>query len=368
MRDDETTLVDRGRYPDAVTPWEEEPWRAAALDWVADTVAGQGLRVDGALEVRLRPWSVLVRVPVAGRSAVWFKANPPASAFEGPLTAALARWVPEHVLRPLAVDAARGWALFPDGGDLFRAVLGREQVQPREWETLLRQYASMQYELVPRAGEIERLGVPAARTLGLPAVFDELLAGNTVLGPDERARLDGLRPRLADWCAELASLGIPDTLDHADLHDGQLFRPAAGRFTFFDWGDAAVSHPFCSLRVTAERACERYGPQVLPRLLDAYLEPWTGNGRTAAELRRAAALAWRLSVLSRAAAWGRMFPGASGAGTGAAQTAGLGAARATEPGLAPTTGPGAAQAAEPGAAQTARWLLALLTGPPFRAG
>lgn len=360
MRGEETTVVDRGRYPDAVTPWERESWRAAALDWVTGHLAAQGLRVEGALEVRLRPWSVLIRVPVrrpgdaggpaaiagqrpgrrataAGRAAVWFKANPPASAFEGRLAAALARWVPEHVLRPLAVDAGRGWALLPDGGDLFRAVLDREPVGPADWEALLRQYAGMQCDLVPHTPEIERLGVPAARTRDLPEVFDGLLAGNSALAADERTRLERLRPRIADWCAELASVGIADTLDHADLHDGQLFRPAPGRFTFFDWGDAAVSHPFCSLRVPVERACDRYGPQVLPRLLDAYLEPWTGDGRTAAELRRAAELAWRLSALGRAASWGRMFPGGSG-------------------------GPG------PGAAESAAWLLELLVEPPFLAG
>jgi hypothetical protein len=135
------------------------------------------------------------------------------------------------------------------------------------------------------------------------------------------------------WSAELASAGIEDTLDHADLHDGQLFHPAPGRFTFFDWGDATVSHPFCSLRIPAERACDRYGPQVLPRLLDAYLEPWTGTGRTAADLRRAARLAWRLSALGRAASWGRMFPDTSGA--------------------------------RPGAEQGAQWLLELFNEPPF---
>ncbi|MFI0186767.1 phosphotransferase [Streptomyces sp. NPDC017082] len=336
MREDHTAVVDRGRYPDAVTPWERESWRAAALEWVADRLAAHGLVQDGALEVRLRPWSVLVRVPVAGRTAVWFRANPAASAFEGPLTAALARWVPGQVLRPLAVDAGRGWSLLPHGGELFRAVLDREPVAPREWEALLRQYAGMQSDLVPHAAGIERLGVPSARTAALPAVFDRLLAASHALDPDERARLAALRPRLADWCAELAAVGVPDTLDHADLHDGQLFRPEPGRFTFFDWGDAAVSHPFCSLRVTAERARDRYGPQVLPRLRDAYLEPWTGPGRTAAQLRRAAALAWRLSALGRAASWGRMFPGPAGA--------------------------------RPGAVQSAQWLLELLAEPPFGSG
>ncbi|MFD0395719.1 phosphotransferase [Streptomyces nogalater] len=277
--------------------------------------------MDGPLRVRLRPWSVLVRVPVAGEGAVWFKANPPSAAFEGPLTAALARWVPGQVLDPLAVDARRGWSLLPDGGQLFRAVLDREPVEPSEWESLLGQYAGMQRDLVAYAADIEQLGVPSARTADLPGVFDRLLAANTALGPEERTRLAALRPRLVDWCAELADVGIPDTLDHADLHDGQLLRPAPGRFTFFDWGDAAVTHPFCSLRVPAERARDRYGPEVLPRLLDAYLEPWTGDGRTTARLRRAAHLAWRLSALGRAASWGRMFPAAPGTAPGAAESA-----------------------------------------------
>ncbi|MEV6837815.1 aminoglycoside phosphotransferase family protein [Streptomyces sp. NPDC051133] len=316
MEGERSIVVDRGRYPDAVTPWERRAWRAAALGWVADRLAARGLGPAGDLQVRLRPWSVLVRVTVAGPGPVWFKASPPAGAFEGPLTGALARWVPGHVLEPLAVDAGRGWSLLPDGGALFRDVLARETLGPRAWEDLLRQYAVMQRALVPHAREVERLGVPAARTLALPELFDRLLAEDRELGPDDRGRLRALRPRLGDWCAELAAVGIEDTLDHADLHDGQLFNPAPGRYTFFDFGDATVSHPFCSLRVPAERARDRYGPEVLPRLRDAYLEPWTRTGRPAEELRRAASLAWRLSSLGRACAWGRLFPTAAGASPG----------------------------------------------------
>ncbi|MFH9730149.1 hypothetical protein [Streptomyces sp. NPDC017260] len=36
-----------------------------------------------------------------------------------------------------------------------------------------------------------------------------------------------LRPRLLDRCAELAAVGVPGSVDHADLHGGQLFRTAA---------------------------------------------------------------------------------------------------------------------------------------------
>ncbi|MDT0611185.1 phosphotransferase [Streptomyces lancefieldiae] len=321
MLSDMPVVVDRGRYQDAVTPWEDEAWRTAALGWVRAGLAARGLRPTGECRVRLRPWSVLVRLTVEGREAVWFKANPPAGAFEGALTAALASWVPRYVLEPLAVDADRGWSLLPDGGPVLRDVLDRRTVGPGTWEELLRQYAALQYALTPRARQIEWLGVPGVPVTALPDVFDRL--DDTSLRPEERRGLRELRPRLLQWCAELAAVGIPDSLDHADLHDGQLFHPGPGRFTFFDWGDAVVSHPFCSLPVPARRACERYGPHVLPRLRDAYLEPWTGAGRSAAELRRAVSVAWRLSALSRAASYGRLFPAVTG--TAGAATAREGA-------------------------------------------
>lgn len=320
MLSDTPTTVDRGRYQDTVTPWEEPSWRCEAIGWIEDRLAARGLRPTGPWRVRLRPWSVLLRLSVEGGDTVWFKANPPASAFEGALTAALARWVPGDVLEPLAVDAGRGWSLLPDGGPLFRDVLARETVGPGAWEDLLRQYGAMQHALTPRAGEIARLGVPAVATDALPGALDRL--DEMPLPSRDRAALRELRPRMSDWCAQLAALGVPDSLDHADLHDGQLFHPAPGRFTFFDWGDAVVAHPFASLAVPARRAVEHHGTRVLPRLRDAYLEPWTGAGRTPAQLRRAVSLAWRLSAVHRAAAYGRLFPAASGGAAAATAAAG----------------------------------------------
>ncbi|MFH9137523.1 aminoglycoside phosphotransferase family protein [Streptomyces sp. NPDC017524] len=332
---DVPTTVDRGRFEDAVSPWEDPAWRAAALAWVTEGLAAHGLRETGPRTVRLRPWSVLVRLTVAGPAPVWFKAVPPSAAFEAGLSEALAHWVPEQVLAPLAVEAARGWTLTPDGGPVLWDVLeGREggTVDPLYWEEPLRQYAAMQRALTPYADAIEALGVPAARPLALPALFDRLIAENAALTGEDRA---ALRPRMAEWCEELASSGVADSLDHADLHEKQLFAPVGGRYAFFDWGDALVGHPFSSLLVPALAARDRCGPGVLPRLRDAYLEPWTGGGVTAAGLRRAVSLAWRLAPLGRAASWGRMFP-------------------------VPPGGP-----AVPGGAEAAHWLRELAVAPPL---
>ena len=187
---------------------------------------------------------------------------------------------------------------------------------PREWEAVLTQYADLQLALVPRVDDLLRLGVPDARVPALVAVFDEAVAENRTLSADERARLRAFRPRVVAWCEELHAIGVPDSLDHADLHDGQIL-VASSRMptdnpscTFFDWGDANVGHPFCSLLVALERAADDHGPEVVARLEDAYLEAWT-DGHSLTDLRRAAELARRLSQLTRAGSWARLFPAAA---------------------------------------------------------
>ncbi len=80
-------------------------------------------------------------------------------------------------------------------------------------------------------------------------------------------------------CAELAAFGIPKSLNHGDFHDGNVLIKN-GRITFFDWGDADVTHPFVSLRtffVSIEIALElddyAFTPE-MAALLDIYLKPF----------------------------------------------------------------------------------------------
>ncbi|MGW6535170.1 phosphotransferase [Streptomyces sp. NPDC055051] len=306
-----TTVVDRGGFPDAATPWDDGEWRREVLGWAERVLAAHGLEESGAREVRVRPWSVLVRFRTGPgeRDAVWLKAGAPSNAFEAGLSGALARWVPEHVMTPLAVDAGRGWSLLPDGGPLLRGVLDAGAAGPEAWATALGRYGQMQRRLAPYAERLTGLGVPGARTRELPEAFDALVARNPLFDAAERAALLRRRPWLVGLCAELDAYGLPDSLDHCDLHDGQILAPAPGRFTFFDWGDACVAHPFGSLLVPVREVRERYGPEHVAPMVDAYLEHWTGLGPSATELRRAAALAVRLAALGRAGSWFRLFPG-----------------------------------------------------------
>jgi hypothetical protein len=55
--------------------------------------------------------------------------------------------------------------------------------------------------------------------------------------------------QVATVADELAGFGIAATIQHDDLHGGNVFSGPAG-IRFFDWGDAVVAHPFGSMLAT----------------------------------------------------------------------------------------------------------------------
>jgi hypothetical protein len=112
---------------------------------------------------------------------------------------------------------------------------------------------------------------------------------------------------------ELAAFDVPNTIDHGDLHPGNILGTVADARPF-DWGDSVVGNPFGSLSVilrTTPELCgfERDDPGAKAALREIYLEPWLAEGRlSAAELERAVDLSFRMAAVLRAHAWTRTFP------------------------------------------------------------
>ena len=296
-------------------------WRAEMQAWIHEQLDRLGASVTGPIEPRDRPWSMIMQVPTSD-GQVWFKANSPAASFEPALTLALGRWAPGTVLTPLAVDADRGWSLLPDAGTSLRTLLDAEP-EVRLWEDALQGYAALQRTVAGRIDDMLALRVPDLRPDTLPDHFDLLLDSPQVKDqidvpdgiPAQRyAEVRALRPTFVRWCEQLAAGGVPMSIDHCDLHDGQVFRAAggsAGGWVFIDWADASVGHPFGTLHEAMKRATQRFSlapdSAELTRLRDAYLEPWTDEHDTA-DLREAARLAMHLGLIGRAMAWYRIFP------------------------------------------------------------
>jgi hypothetical protein len=119
----------------------------------------------------------------------------------------------------------------------------------------------------------------------------------------DRRRLEGNVSRVEEMCDELAGYGLPETIQHDDFHDGQVFQ-RDGRYLLLDWGDACVSHPFFTLSVTLEGTLawgldDIQGSVEVGPFRDAYLEPFTPLAE-GASLNAACATALRLGWVCRA--------------------------------------------------------------------
>lgn len=254
----------------------------------------------------MRPWSTVLRVPTDG-GLVWFKANMPAQAFEVAVVQTLARRRPDLLPALLAADVERGWMLQGDGGTRLREILA-DGGDFDVWEHILPLYAELQIDAVADRDRLLAAPVPDRRLALLPRQFEELLAdrdARSTLTDDELRRLHALVPRVEQDCRVLAAYELPETIEHDDLHDGQVF-VRGGHYVFFDWGDACVSHPFFTLVVTLAVLAYRLGLEhdsaELDRFRDAYLEPWT-RFRPREELAEAFPVGYRLGILCRGLTW-----------------------------------------------------------------
>ena len=276
--------------------WLSPDFVAAAHAWIDDRLAELGVERTGDVEQpHVYEWSTVMRVPTPA-GVLWFKANHEPLRHEAAVTALVATRDPEHVPAPLAYDPDSGWMLQSDAGRRLREVVQEERSLER-WHDVLDACARIQLACEGDVPELLRLGVPDMRLHVLPAAYAGLLA-----------ELDDVDPRLPDpeqvgeMCTELASYGVRETLQHDDLHDGQVF-VRDGVPLLMDWGDACISHPFFTLSVSLEGVIawgiddEAHSPDVAP-FLASYLRPY--RERYDRDLDAAAHLAMRLGWLCRA--------------------------------------------------------------------
>jgi Phosphotransferase enzyme family len=241
---------------------------AELAEWVRAHV-GESLALE---LVHERPWSRVYRVPRPGGD-LWLKACAPVQAFEPHLTDALsARW-PGLLPEVVAHDEPRSLLLLGDAGTPVRAVGN----PPELWFRVLPRYAELQVGEAEHIAEHLAHHVPDLRLAALPARYEQLVARELPLRREEMDRLRSFQARFGELCRDLAGRGIPETIQHDDLHMGNLF-VEADRLRVLDWGDASVGHPFASLVVTFRFLEETNRlPSSDPwfaRLRDAYLEPW----------------------------------------------------------------------------------------------
>jgi hypothetical protein len=293
-----------------------------ALSWLDPHLAAAGIACTAEpARARVRPWSTVIEVPT-DRGPVWIKAGAPGMDFEAALYALLVRVVPGHVLAPIAIDPIRRRVALPDGGPALRDRLDGAELAAA-LAAPLAAYGDLQLALAPHVGAMLQLGVPDMRPARMAERLEEaldLVGAN--LGPTSEAERRMLRdvaarrPTIVRWCDELSASSLAASLDHNDLHPGNILGDAKTP-RFYDWGDSVVAHPFAAMVVPLRCIRDLLAGDVAdPRYSyarDAYLEGFT-HLAPRSELRETLELACRVGKIARALTWHRAIPAALDAG------------------------------------------------------
>ncbi|MDF8265850.1 phosphotransferase [Luteipulveratus flavus] len=287
----------------ATQVWASDRWRWEATRWIDAVLPRRGItRVPvSPRQPRIRPWSTQLVIDT-DHGRAWFKAAVPEVAPEAAIHRLLGDVAPDLLAPQWAVDAERGWILGPDQGPQLRDVATPETITSL-WSGVLRRYARLQRASVSVVDRLVDAGVPLLGPLDLVQAWVARGYGH------ERAA----DARLLAAAERLLKVGLPLTIEHGDLHAGNVFcadgsSTAAHNARFFDWDDAYVGNPLGSLLIALRGPGYHFGlpddPERDDRLLRAYLSGWSDVFSTQ-DARRVAPDALLLARVARLIGWDR---------------------------------------------------------------
>ena len=236
--------------------WFSASWYDEVDAWIDRHLTARGrTRTGDTVPVKVWSLSAVLQVPCEP-AAVWFKASCRHFHAEPALTRLVVEMLPEHAPPILAADEQRAWLLMDEmpGADEEHEDAPPAGLGP----AAARIAATIQLRSLEHLEEIERAGVPERGLAETLRVFDEILVGSIELdelAPDEVAAARGVRGAVHAVVEELASLGLPETLIHGDLHPGNVAHDG-DTVALYDWSDAAVSHPFLDIVLLTKRLPE----------------------------------------------------------------------------------------------------------------
>ncbi|MBA2396460.1 MAG: hypothetical protein H0V70_27355 [Ktedonobacteraceae bacterium] len=296
---------------DTISPvWLHHGWFEEATAWIQEQLHQLHYPITGDIkQVYASPTSCVLSVATT-RGDIYFKVSAPLFKYEPLLTQTISQLLPAYTLRVLNVDDARSWLLMEDAGPSLRK-LTLEQRDVTRWQDALSTFARFQIESIPYCAQLEAAGCPDRTLARIPELFDALLSDTSAflvdqkdgVPGDEMEQLHAFKPQLVTLCEELGCYNIPDALHHDDLSANNI--ALNGRnYTFFDWAESAITHPFCSVLIPlrAARYIFKLSEDELKSIRDSYLSQWVVY-QPMESLQHAFELAQRVAILCRCLTW-----------------------------------------------------------------
>ncbi|MEL6528167.1 MAG: hypothetical protein AAFQ07_20890, partial [Chloroflexota bacterium] len=238
---------------------------SSIIAWSSQQLRAQNIKqIGGAEQIHQRAWSTVWRIPTE-QGDYFAKQTSGFARFEPALADFLQLVYPPTAPQIVVIDSDNGWMLMPDAGTRLRESL---VLSPdwSHWETLLPQYAQLQIAVIPYTEMLHELHIPDRRLTTFTDQFANLVQQRSNFSLFSDAQYQQLHDSVSivrEKVTALASLPIPQSLHHGDLHDANIFcitqSDSTPQYRFYDWGDASLSHPFFSLRTVYVSAEIRFG-------------------------------------------------------------------------------------------------------------
>ena len=255
------------------------------IQWAETVLRTKGmLLLDVPKLIRDMPWSRVEQLTTK-QGHIYLKQMAPLFAIEGRLISYLSVHITNRVPTLLAIDEEARCFLMFDAGKPLRELLQMQYQILLACEVLIC-YATIQQQCIPHIDKLFSLGITDWRLQHLPALYESLIAQESMLIEDgltkeELAQLRSLQPTLRDLCMKLATLDIPETIEHGDFHDNNVLVDDKC-ITVNDWGDSTITHPFFSCVSWLESAKRNHGFDerhvYYQQQLIAYLSTWQNFG------------------------------------------------------------------------------------------
>jgi hypothetical protein len=245
MQDDTTSV-----------PFARPGWIEDAITWVEDTT---GERVLSKLEIEQYNAGgafALIRFPMKGGQAYWFKATGEPNAHEMPMSCLLAKLCAGYVPNILAVHPS--WNAWLMEGTTAEAA--EHAFTPgdtlRKLEYAVEGLAELQIRTLGHETDLFAAGAFDQRVATLRThstiLFERIREAMMLQTSTKAARIEGLRlhnlhASFDRACEVIEELDIPPTLIHGDMNAGNVVY-RNGRCQFIDWCEAYVGLPLVTLQ------------------------------------------------------------------------------------------------------------------------
>lgn len=305
-----------------LAPSDPQQIEFACQAWAAEQVRKTCGHTPGEFSlIKARPWSTVWKVS-ASDGSYFLKACGPGFEREARLLPVLSEEFAEIVPQIVGVDEDRSWLLTRNVGRSLIGLIAQAPLQAQGYLcAVLRAYAQMQFTISKGASRLKRSDLADHSLEAMPGRLQSALDDGEMLklgGATEHdvARSAEAAAKCRDLCRELASFGIPHSIEHGDLHPNNIMADDDA-VRIIDWGDTAWSHPFCSMAICLTMSRQAFGGTIPDdeTIVDAYLEPWQSLGSTA-DLRQALALATALRPVHGILLWNRAYHAMTGEARG----------------------------------------------------